>query len=272
MEQLTRIKFDNSRRDNIGLVREILLRRLREDGADWHQFKPHDQGFDRFLEFPSGSERSRFEDLLRQVIWELVATGVIAPGNDLDYRTTNIPYFSITDYGRTVLSAGQVIPHDPDGYLVEIREAGKACVDIVALGYIQEALCCFTRGCHTASVLLLGVAAEAVILKICEILVDANTKFAVRREYESLPDSAKQKHRWLVKRYHSLPPKVRRNNLPDGLDVTLTSAYDLIRRQRNDLGHPQAIPPEVDRQHAFVFFQVFLTVVRDLEAFAKYSS
>ena len=37
------------------------------------------------------------------------------------------------------------------------------------------------------------------------------------------------------------------------LDVTLTSAFDLIRRQRNDLGHPQAIPPAIDRQHAFVF-------------------
>jgi hypothetical protein len=73
-----------------------------------------------------------------------------------------------------------------------------------------------------------------------------------------------------VERYTALPQKVRREALPDGLDVTLTSAYDLVRRQRNDLGHPQEKPPMTDRQHAFTFFQVFLTVVRDLEAFAAH--
>jgi hypothetical protein len=40
----------------------------------------------------------------------------------------------------------------------------------------------------------------------------------------------------------ALSAKVRRETLSDGLDVTLASAYDLIRRQRNDLGHPQEIP------------------------------
>ncbi len=193
-----------------------------------------------------------------------------APGNGLHSSGANLPFFSITDFGRVVLLAGRAIPHDPDGYLAESRGAGKTCIDAVAIGYIEEALCCFARGCHTASVLLVGVAAEAVILKACELSVEASADPEVRKVYDSLPDVVKQRHRWLAERYKALPPKVRREALPDGLDVTLTSAYDLIRRQRNDLGHPQAIPPAIDRQHAFVFFQVFLTVVKDLEAFATY--
>jgi hypothetical protein len=163
-----------------------------------------------------------------------------------------------------------VIPHDPDGYLAEIRGVGNTCVDAVAIGYIEKALCCFARGCYTASVLLLGVAAEAVVLKACELIVDASADPTVRKSYDNLPDVVKQKHRWLVERYNALPAKVRRGVLPDGLDVTLTSAFDLIRRQRNDLGHPQTVPPAIERQHAFVFFQVFLTIVRDLEAFATF--
>ena len=107
-------------------------------------------------------------------------------------------------------------------------------------------------------------------MKACELIVAASDDPAVQKGYENLPDVAKQRHRWLVDRYNALPAKVRRGALPDGLDVTLASAYDLIRRQRNDLGHPQAIPPAIDRQHAFVFFQVFLTIVDDLEAFAAY--
>lgn len=96
-------------------------------------------------------------------------------------------------------------------------------------GYIEEALCCFARGCFTASVLLLGVAAEAVVLNACELIVAESGDPALRKSYESLPDVLKQRHRWLVDRYKALPPKVRREALPDGLDVTLASAYDLIR-------------------------------------------
>jgi hypothetical protein len=171
-----------------------------------------------------------------------------------------LPFFSITEFGRKVLAEERATPHDPDGYLAEIRTAGEHCVDAVAVGYVEEALSCFTRGCYTASVLLLGVAAEAVVLKACDLIV----KPAAAKEY-----NIKTRHRRLVERYSALSKKERDEALPDGLDVTLTSAYDLIRRQRNDLGHPQ-VPPTIDRRHAFTFFQVFLTVVRDLEAFATY--
>ena len=222
--------------------------------------------FLEFLDFPTLRNRERFDELLRQVIWEFIASGVIAPGNGLDLRQANLPFFTITEFGRKLLSAGRAIPQDPDGYLSEICEAGKTCLDRVAIGYIEEALCCLARGCHTASVLLLGVAAEAVLLKVCELIVAASTDPTVRKSYESLPDVAKRRHRWLVDQYEASKQK------PDGLDVTLKSAYDLIRRQRNDLGHPQEIPPAIDREHAFVFFQVFLTVVRDLEAFATHRS
>jgi len=51
--------------------------------------------------------------------------------------------------------------------------------------------------------------------------------------------------------------------------MSLKSAFELIRRQRNDLGHPQTIPPAVDRRHAFMFFQGFSTIVSDLEALAR---
>jgi hypothetical protein len=270
MATASRVKFDESHKDDIGLVREIFLRRLREDGSRWSQFGTLDPEFERFLEFPSAKEKYRFDDLLRQVIWEFIVQGVIAPGNGFNYSGANIRFFTVTDFGHKVLSAGRVIPQDPDGYLAEIRAAGKTCADPVVAGYIEEALCCFARGCWTASVLLLGVAAEAVVLKACELIVAESADPALRKAYENLPESVKHRHRWLVDRYNVLPAKVRREALPDGLDVTLTSAYDLIRRQRNDLGHPQAIPPVIDRQHAFVFFQVFLTVVGDLEAFATY--
>src|SRR6266481_5151979 len=185
----SRIKFDDSHKDDIGLVREIFLRRLREEGSRWTQCGQHDPGFESFLEFPSVQDRNRFDDLLRQIIWEFIVSGVIAPGIGLHSSGVNLPFFTITDFGHEVLSAERAIPQDPDGYIAEIRSAGKTCVDPVAIGYIEEALRCFSRGCYTASVLLLGVAAEEVVLKACELIVAASADPAVRKAHESRPDS-----------------------------------------------------------------------------------
>jgi hypothetical protein len=70
-----------------------------------------------------------------------------------------------------------------------------------------------------------------------------------------------------VAKYNSLPVATKSRQLPDALDQTLTT---LIRRQRNELGHPQEVPPAVDRGHAFVTFQLFLIAARDVEVFAKF--
>src|ERR1700719_4592487 len=115
MATLARIRFDDSHKDDLGLVREIFLRRLREDGDRWTQIGQLDPEFERFVEFPSVTEKWRFDELLRQVIWEFIASGIIAPGNGLHSSGANLPFFSITAFGREVLSAGHAIPHDPDG-------------------------------------------------------------------------------------------------------------------------------------------------------------
>jgi len=70
---------------------------------------------------------------------------------------------------------------------------------------------------------------------------------------------------------YSGPSQVRRKQLPESLDVTLTSLGDLIRRQRNALGHPQQTLPTVDREMAFVFFRMFPEYVKALEEFAKFA-
>jgi hypothetical protein len=166
----SRILFDASRRDDISLVRDIVLRRLRKE-PQWNVLATTDEGFNRYLEFSSYAERARFDELLQQVAWELVVSGILAPGSNFHYLSAGFPNFRVSDYGRKVLSSERAIPQDPDSYLSEIRTSGTNCVDAVAFSYIEEALCCFARGCYTSSVLLLGVAAEAVILKVCDLIV-----------------------------------------------------------------------------------------------------
>jgi hypothetical protein len=265
--------FREEDRDNLEFVRQIILTRLKQD-AGWNQFERNwpDRRDHVQLEGPQPELGSRFTVLADEVMWQLIIEGVIAPGYSNPYQSHNpaLPWFHITDYGRKVLSAGRSIPHDPTGYLDALKVAATTTVGEVTIAYVEEALRCFNRGCHVAAVLLLGVAAESVFLQLCTVVRAALKRTADQKAFDELPDQVKHKHRWIVAKYRALPGSVRRSALPESLDVNLTVLYDLIRRQRNDLGHPQEHPPEVNREQAFVFFQLFPTYVTDIEAFAAY--
>jgi hypothetical protein len=174
----------------------------------------------------------------------------------------------VTDYGQKVLETSRFIPHDPTGYIDELRAISGVVSTDVTITYVEEALRCFTSGCHMASVLLLGVASESVFNEMCDIIRVSLKNVSEQKKLDSsLP--VKPRHRWIVQKHQGLPKDVRRQ-LPESLDVTLISLYDLIRRQRNELGHPQEKPPELDREQAFVFFQLFPSFVSDVQALAEY--
>jgi hypothetical protein len=257
------IEFGDADAHNLELVRQVVLHRLKEDTSFQNM---NDFRFQKYVTSPEHRHRDRFSVLVREVMWELVAQGVISPGSDS--ANPDPPWFHVTEYGRKVLAAERFLPHDPGGYITDIKKVSKACVTDVTLAFLEEALRCFTRGCHVASVLLLGVAAESVFLNFCT-LISRSVKDP--NEQKKLDDSVpvKQKHRWVSDKYEALPSKTKRERLPESLDTTLTSLYDLIRRQRNDLGHPTSLP-RLDRDHAFVFFKLFPTYVADVEAFAEY--
>jgi hypothetical protein len=97
--------------------------------------------------FPQHHNRIRFFFLVKEVMWELLFQGVISPG--LNNANPNLPFFHVTDYGREVLRAERFLPHDAGGYLDEVKKVSKTIVTDVTLAYLEEALRCFTRGCHT---------------------------------------------------------------------------------------------------------------------------
>ena len=44
---------------------------------------------------------------------------------------------------------------------------------------------------------------------------------------------------------------------PESAVLMVTAIYDLLRAQRNDLGHPREVPPRLDREEVFASSQVF---------------
>lgn len=259
--------FREEDRNNLEFVRQIILHRLKHD-REWHQFDYSWTGFTgKYVDFERTQLRDRFLVLATEVMWQLVTQGIVAPG--MNSANLTLPFFHITDYGKTVLETERFVPHDPTGYLKEVRGAAKTVVGEVAITYIEEALRCFNSGCQLAAVLLLGVAAECVLLELCKVIHSSLRSAADQKALDG-KQTIKHKHRWIVDKYLALPSSTRRERLPESLDLTLTSLYELIRRQRNDLGHPQEKPPELSREQAFVFFRLFPGFVSDIELFADY--
>ena len=148
-------------------------------------------------------------------MWQLIFERVIAVGSDSS--NTNLPFFRITDYGKLVLETERFVPHDPTGYLKEVNSIKGPVFTKVAIAYIEEALRCFSSGCHISSVLLLGVAAESVFLQLCKVIQLSLNK---SNDQKSLNDGlpVKTKHRWIVQRYRNIPAAVKRKKLPESLD------------------------------------------------------
>lgn len=263
------VRFTEDDFDNLEMVRQIVLRRLKDDpdfNLFYQEWGPRTERYVTFDE-PRGRVSGRFYMLVDEVLWQLFIQGVITPGKDPP--NPDFPWFRLTSYGEKVLEAERFIPHDPTGYLDEVGQVAQSVVGQAALTYLEEALRCFTSGCHLASVLLLGIAAEAVLLRLCEVAQNALSDSRERNDFDQL-QWVKPKHRWLVDKYESLPAGDRKTQLPESLDVTLSSLYDLIRRQRNELGHPQEQPPAINREQAFMYLKLFPTFIQDAEAFAAY--
>jgi hypothetical protein len=263
---MTVVEFTKDDFDNLEIVREIVFRRLRE--GVWNQlydnWEEHDTG--KLVRFESRILKDRFYILMNEVMWQLIIQNVITPG--LNASNPELPWFRVTSYGKEVLAEEHFSPHDPTGYLDEFGNVAISDVGKVARPYIEEALRCYNAGCHAAALLMVGVGAEAVFLQLCKVIEPALKSKKERNNFEKL-QWVKPKHRWVIAKFEQLPSP-QRKQLPESLDLTLTSLYDLIRRQRNELGHPSGKLPDIGREKAFVYFRMFPSFVGDVEAFAKY--
>ena len=158
-------------------------------------------------------------------------------------------------YGEHVLEAGEVIPHDPAGYLQDLKEKVPALDDLVEM-YVVESLQCFLRGTYIASTVMLGVASEAAMIKLIETAGGAIADEGERVQYE------RDTSTWIIARkYDVLKGKLPsfRTRLPrelgQDLEVMLDGCFTLIRNYRNEAGHPTG--RVVEREVCFANLQLF---------------
>jgi hypothetical protein len=249
---------------DLALVRQVMFRRLRDSlnalpQNQWRQLEDDNgQGFQNYVEWSPRADAEPFLRAVVDVFWQLVVEGILAPGISMNSHGQNLPWFHVTEYGRKVIAQGEYQPHDRDGYLRRLSTRNTK-VDPTMLAYLEESLETFTRGNRVASMVMLGVAAERVFDLLCESLLSSSAMSA--KEKATLEDHmrrARLKPR--LEYVHQKLTTLQSANtpgFPESAALMVTAMYDIIRAQRNDLGHPQEKPPLLDADVANARLQMF---------------
>ncbi|MDD5775093.1 MAG: hypothetical protein PHS64_04035 [Candidatus Omnitrophica bacterium] len=252
---MERIKFDSQDTNFSEIIRSIMFDRLRK-GA-WQQLNLRDTGFDEYFEFGSNThaERDVFMLMVQEIFWQFIAQGIITPG--IDVNNPGLPWFRLTEYGRKVIQENRFLPHDPTNYIQNFKNI-ISNPDPIVVGYLEESLRCFTSGCLMAATMMLGIASEVVFLNLCDILLKA------LKDPKKKKDFAQIMHRVsIIAKFEFVQEKIEdvlkqnKQCLPEDAVITLLSVFNLIRTQRNDVGHPQGSLPALTRDQVFVYLRMF---------------
>lgn len=215
----------------------------------------------------SGSD---FVDLMNA--WhDLYRSGIIGWGYMPD-RTGDEDMVHLTRHGQNVLENVRRDPSNPNAYLAYLDSAVPP--NTVARSYLEEALKTYGAGCDKATVVLAGCASEALILELRD---------AIGAKYDAAPatrprslQTTEWRVRTIIDGIHDVLTNARRqmdNDLWERFDYRWTAVIDIIRRARNEVGHPSAIAP-VTRDDVHVLLLSFPEVAkltRDLITWAASS-
>lgn len=167
---------------------------------------------------------------------DLFRMGYIAWGYNLDNPSP--PFFHITEQGRKALQHLSRDPANPDGYLTHLSSVAK--LNAIADSHIVEALKTYNAGCYKATAVMIGVAAENILLELRDILVN-QLKTLCLKYNNDLED-------WRIKKVIDAFKEIIDNKKGD-IPKELSESYEAywpaftqqIRTARNEAGHPSNI-------------------------------
>lgn len=202
----------------------------------------------------TGQEPLESSDKIKaqEVFWSFIVQGILLPGyND---QHLDLPFFRLTEYGKSVLDSPDPVPYDTNGYLEHLKSVAPN-LDSIALTYVTEGLDCFVRGNYAASLVMLGVGSEKLMLDLAQALQQALPPAAATKMQKSI-DKDKISKIYLELR-KQLTPHIKTLPLPirDGLELLLDGVFTIIRINRNEAGHPTG--KRFDRLNVLGLFSVF---------------
>jgi len=185
-----------------------------------------------------------FEQALLTAFSDLFRTGYLAWGINLS--NPDPPFFHTTDAGRRVLQNLSRDPANPDGYLSHLHSAAQ--LTPLASSYLNEALGCYVNDLPKAAAVMVGAAAESLVLEVRDA--------PVARLHTLGKQGPKGLNDWKIKPvidaiYSVLSQHKSSIARWDAVEGYWPPYIQQIWAARNDAGHPSSIDPvTIDTVHA----------------------
>jgi hypothetical protein len=181
----------------------------------------------------------QLQNAVRGVIWDLIIQGMIVPGTPNQLGSSGLPSFVITDWGKKRLEKGEYLPFDAGEYISRVKSE-VSNVDPYVILYLKDALASFRVGAYLASAVMTGVASERVLLLLRDEVqaalstVEGKKKFAAATKGISVNRVFHEIWKRLEPNQEALSQFFGREDVK----LEISGIFDLIRKTRNDAGHP----------------------------------
>jgi hypothetical protein len=198
------------------------------------------------------------EDEVREVVWALAFQGILVPGID-NGQQASLPWFKITEWGKRCLEKHEYLPFDAGLFIERIRNEIPALDSVVQL-YLAESLKCFRYDAFVAAAAMVGVAAERMMLVLQGAVYGAlDTEEKKERFSKDAAGSIKRVFDAIWKKLDPVREQMP-DNLRESLRVELDGIFELIRKTRNEAGHPTG--RNIEREEAQALLLLFPTYAK----------
>jgi hypothetical protein len=201
----------------------------------------------------AGTEQPSVQQIMAAV-WSLLGQGLAY----LDYSQPAPENWrlELTEAGLAAARDRHPNPDDPAGYLARLKETRG--ISPVVEAYATEALLAYNARLYRSSVVMIGVASEALVFEAGDALA-ALLNESERKHYLEQLRSLRLS---TIAKFAIIQQKMRSHiddlpaELADGLDLTINSVTDFLRTSRNAAGHPTGA--KMDREDGFTLLQMFI--------------
>lgn len=222
-------------------VRSVLLEVIREQKPrDWrHQNMQAGSILQAAAERLGVRHNDTAQEQLLLTEWhELFRTGYMAWG--LNLTNPNPPFCHPTARGGEAIEWLNRDPSNPAGYLAHLHEMAQ--LNAVAESYINEALACYGAGAYKAAAVMIGAAAESLVVELRDRVVERLERVGTKRD-SNLDD-------WRIKvimrglqAFLDGEKRCFERSLAEEYEAYWPAFAQQIRAVRNEAGHPSSIDP-----------------------------
>jgi hypothetical protein len=189
------------------------------------------------------------KDLQRLILaeWQqLFTNGLLAWGRDFADR--NDPWFHVTDRGKKTIKQSSRDPANPTGYMEQVKSIS---IGPIAESYVREALNTYNASCFKATAVMIGVAAECLVIDIRDAVAarlallgrPPNKKLDQWQAKTLLDELEKVVAAALTRAREADRDNAATKKLQEAFTYNWPAMAYMIRSTRNDAGHPGSIDP-----------------------------